>query len=312
MIGKKILIHDYAGHPFQLDLSIALANNGYEVIHIYTSSSGGPKAGFDRTIDNLQIINFSISNINKSNFVKRFFQEKEYGKNLVKEIDKINPDIVISANTPLSAQNLICDWSKKNNKKFIFWLQDIISVAASSILRKKIGFIGKIVSIYFKYLEKKILNNSDAVMLICDQFNDVLKDWNIQTESYVIPQVAKRIFDKENPFKIYGHNQTRSFCYIDDAVNGLEIIMNTKKCSGKVFHLGSNIETNIKDLIELCFDISRFNPDIELVDPPLGSVNRRLPDIKLLSDLTNYKPEFSLEYGLEKSLKWYFEYYNTN
>ena len=88
--------------------------------------------------------------------------------------------------------------------------------------------------------------------------------------------------------------------------------MNTKKCSGKVFHLGSNIETNIKDLIELCFDISKFNPDIELVDPPLGSVNRRLPDIKLLSDLTNYKPEFSLEYGLEKSLKWYFEYYNSN
>ena len=41
MIGKKIIIHDYAGHPFQLDLSIALAKYGFKVYHIYTSSSGG-------------------------------------------------------------------------------------------------------------------------------------------------------------------------------------------------------------------------------------------------------------------------------
>ena len=56
MTGKKIIIHDYAGHPFQLDLSIALAKKGFDITHIYTSSSGGPKAGFDRNIENLKII----------------------------------------------------------------------------------------------------------------------------------------------------------------------------------------------------------------------------------------------------------------
>ena len=119
MIGKKIVIHDYAGHPFQLDLSIALAENGYETYHIYTSSSGGPKAAFKRNIKNLNIINFSVTNIDKKNFIKRYFQEYNYGKKLVFEINKINPDVVISANTPLSAQNLICKWCNNNNKKFI-------------------------------------------------------------------------------------------------------------------------------------------------------------------------------------------------
>ena len=69
-------------------------------------------------------------NINKSNFIKRYFQEKKYGKNLVKEVFKINPDVIISANAPLTVQNHLSNWANKNNKKFIFWLQDIISIAA--------------------------------------------------------------------------------------------------------------------------------------------------------------------------------------
>lgn len=190
MIGKKILIHDYAGHPFQLDLSIALAKYGYSVYHVYTSSSGGPKAGFNRDIKNLTVINFSVSNINKSNFIKRYFQEYNYGKKLVQKISEINPDSIISANTPLSAQHLICSWCRKHDKKFIFWLQDIISIAASNILSKKIGFIAKIVSYYFTILEKNILNKSDAIVSICDQFNDVLNGWNIKTKKYVIPNWA--------------------------------------------------------------------------------------------------------------------------
>ena len=225
MTGKKIVIHDYAGHPFQLDLSIALAKNGFEVFHIYTSSSGGPKAGFEREISNLKIINFEVSNINKSNFVKRYFQERDYGLRLVKKINQINPDIVISANTPLTAQNNLCNWCRKNDKKFIFWLQDIISVAASSILVKKIGFLGKIVSWYFEYLERKILNRSDAIVSICDQFNDILAKWNINTKSYVIPNwapIKEMPMHDKNKEWLKKHNINQKFVCLYSGTMGMK------------------------------------------------------------------------------------------
>ena len=88
---------------------------------------------------------------------------------------------------------------------------------------------------------------------------------------HVIPQVAKRIFNKENPFKIYGYNQSRSFCYIEDAVNGLELIMNNEECSGKVFNLGSDDEIKIKDLVDFVLKYQIISKN-SLVDPPLDQL----------------------------------------
>ena len=54
----KIFIHDYAGHPFQVDLSKKLAQKGYEVFHAYFAVDAGPKGNMnDNTI---KILNFSI------------------------------------------------------------------------------------------------------------------------------------------------------------------------------------------------------------------------------------------------------------
>tara|TARA_Y100001970_G_scaffold283094_1_gene397451 strand:- start:417 stop:1307 length:891 start_codon:yes stop_codon:yes gene_type:complete len=126
---------------------------------------------------------------------------------------------------------------------------------------------------------------------------------------HVIPQVIKRIHDKENPFKIYGHNQTRAFCYIKDAIEAMELVMNSENCRGKIIHIGTSVETKIIDLVQLLFRICNYHPDIKLVDPPAGSVNRRCPDISLLSELTDFKPKIDLEHGLRKSCDWYLDYY---
>ena len=129
---------------------------------------------------------------------------------------------------------------------------------------------------------------------------------------HVVPQVIKRIYEKESPFKIYGYNQTRSFCYIDDAINALELVMNSDECSGKIVHIGTNIETKIVDLVKNLFDICNYSPKFELVNAPIGSVDRRCPDISLLSELTGYKPKFNLDYGLRESCNWYLNYYRRN
>ena len=70
---KSIVIHDYAGHPLAFDLSKELTKR-YNIIHIYTSLSGGPKANFREDIENLTTIKINLDSADKENFIKRFFQ----------------------------------------------------------------------------------------------------------------------------------------------------------------------------------------------------------------------------------------------
>lgn len=176
---NNIVIHDYAGHPFQIDLSKQLAKNGYKVTHLYTTASGGPKAGFDSEIENLSVINVQSETIAKQNFVKRRGQEKRYGQRLVHHMSQIKPDVVISANTPLDALNSLHHWCKKQNVPFIFWLQDINSIAAESILKKKLGVIGSLVAAYYKRMEKQILLGSEHVVTITEDFNPIVTNWGV-------------------------------------------------------------------------------------------------------------------------------------
>lgn len=207
-ILKNIVVHDYAGHPFQIDLSKQLAKNGFNVTHLYTTASGGPKAGFDSELENLTVINVQSEDVAKQNFLKRRNQEKQYGKRLVQHMQEIQPDVVISANTPLDAQNDLHAWCRRHEVPFIFWLQDIISIAAESILKKKLGFLGTLVAKYYQGIEKRILTGSDHVVTIAQDFNQIVEDWGVPAQKITaipnwapieeIPVVAKvNEFSKE-------------------------------------------------------------------------------------------------------------------
>ncbi len=200
----KVVVHDYAGHPFQIDLSRQLARNGFDVTHIYTSSSGGPKGGFN-SVENLRIIDLQLDKIDKANLFKRRGQEINYGKELIKQLKSINPNVVISANTPLDAQKQLLRFCKNNDISFIFWLQDIISVAMDSILKRKLGFIGSMISWYYKLVERSVLKDSDHVVVIAEDFKNVIIPWGVENSKITtIPNWAPieemPVYPKSNPF----------------------------------------------------------------------------------------------------------------
>ena len=137
---KKILIHDYAGHPFQIDLSRELSKK-YQVLHCYNGSNNTPQGRTKKTKEDLDTFNISpivlSKKIDKSSFLKRWFQEIQYGIELIKKVNHYKPDIIISTNTPLDAQFLLLIYSKINNINHVFWLQDMIAFTASVIIKKK-------------------------------------------------------------------------------------------------------------------------------------------------------------------------------
>ena len=128
---------------------------------------------------------------------------------------------------------------------------------------------------------------------------------------HVIPQFFKRVKELSNnfttkkiDFPIQGSgNETRAFCFIDDAVDGL-IIAAKYGSKGEIYHIGVDDEISIKELgfaLAKSLGIEIMIQEGELLQ---GSTDRRRPDITKLSQL-GYKPEVSLEEGLKKTLDWY-------
>lgn len=122
---------------------------------------------------------------------------------------------------------------------------------------------------------------------------------------HVIPEFINRLISQESPFKIYGGTETRSFCYIDDAVRANYLVATTSDCENKIIHIGnSEEEITIEDLARLMMDILGKKVDIVECGRRSGSVSRRCPDITKLQTLTGFKVEISLKEGLSKTIDW--------
>lgn len=122
---------------------------------------------------------------------------------------------------------------------------------------------------------------------------------------HVIPQFIERLVKKENPFKIFGGQETRTFCYVDDAVKATRMVMESSETNSKTIHVGrSDGEIKIIDLAKLLFDIVDYHPDIDVQPAPKGSVMRRCPDTTKLRNL-GFRPGVDLEDGIRRTYGWY-------
>jgi nucleoside-diphosphate-sugar epimerase len=128
---------------------------------------------------------------------------------------------------------------------------------------------------------------------------------------HVIPQFAVRLgrLVQEHsqgiiPFPIQGTGkETRSFCYIDDLVDGVMLVQERGAHMG-IYHIGAQEEVTVAELarrIAVC-----FGRDIQVQPGQLteGSTQRRCPDISKLAAL-GYSPRFSLQDGLPVICEWY-------
>lgn len=128
---------------------------------------------------------------------------------------------------------------------------------------------------------------------------------------HVIPHLAERFLNKEAPFKIYGHDQTRAFCFIDDAVKGTVAAMENEKSNGQIYHIGTEEEISIEELIKESGLF--FNYSGKYVNAPTypGSTKRRCPDISKAQNELGYSPSISWKDGLKLTLQWYKDFFNN-
>jgi colanic acid biosynthesis glycosyl transferase WcaI len=190
LTSKRILINDYCGHPFQVELSRELARRGHEVLHVYSSDDQTPKGDLlPGAADPATFLIEGLSlgePIQKYNLMRRRQQERAYGQLMCRRIDTFRPDVVIGSNNPLEAQNQIGSHCRRRAIPFIFWLQDIHSDAIKSILSQKSVAAGAVIGTWYEWIERRLLRNADHVVAIAENFMPRLNSWKIAKDKVSI------------------------------------------------------------------------------------------------------------------------------
>jgi len=108
------------------------------------------------------------------------------------------------------------------------------------------------------------------------------------------------------PLTVYGDgNQTRSFCYIDDLVEGIYLLAVLDNLAGEVFNLGNPEELKVLDLAKLVLEVSGSSSEIVFRERPPDDPDRRRPDINKAVKVLNWKPKTGIREGLRHTVEWF-------
>ncbi|MEO0093626.1 MAG: UDP-glucuronic acid decarboxylase family protein [candidate division WOR-3 bacterium] len=106
------------------------------------------------------------------------------------------------------------------------------------------------------------------------------------------------------PLPIYGDGkQTRSFCYIDDLINGIAKLLTTD--ISEPINLGNPDEFTILELANLIIELTKGKRELKFLILPQDDPKRRKPDISKAKQILNWEPKVSLKQGLKLTIDWF-------
>lgn len=110
---------------------------------------------------------------------------------------------------------------------------------------------------------------------------------------------------KNEDITIYGDgSQTRSFCYVDDLVQGMVALMNTEDFMGPV-NVGNDGEYAILDLAKIVIELTNSSSKIIFKPLPSDDPCQRKPDLSLAKEKLNYAATVNVKDGLQKTIEYF-------
>ncbi len=104
--------------------------------------------------------------------------------------------------------------------------------------------------------------------------------------------------------------QTRSFCYVDDMIDGIIRMMNSPKGFTGPVNLGNPMEYNMKELAEMVVRLTGSGSRVEYRPLPMDDPKRRQPDISLAREKLMWEPHVMVEEGFRKTIEYFRERIN--
>jgi UDP-glucuronate decarboxylase len=109
-----------------------------------------------------------------------------------------------------------------------------------------------------------------------------------------------------NPITIYGDgSQTRSFCYVNDMIEGFVLLMNSPDGFTGPVNLGNPKEFTILELAEKILELTGSASELVFKPLPADDPRQRRPDITLASQKLGWKPRIELDEGLQKTIAYF-------
>jgi len=111
---------------------------------------------------------------------------------------------------------------------------------------------------------------------------------------------------KNEDITVYGDGmQTRSFCFVDDLVNGIIKMMNSENGFTGPVNLGNPVETTVFDLAKTIIDMTGSKSEIIFKELPMDDPEKRKPDITLAAEKLSWKPNINLKEGLNRTIDYF-------
>ena len=323
---KKVLLLGGAGF-IGLNIAKYLAHNRDYKITIADSFARGKRDGDLNNLADRFGIEIIEGDFTKSSAFKKLQNDYDYFYMLASVVGVNNtleiPHEIIRINTALIFNTL--EWLKRSKvKKVLFTSTSECYAGTVDVFGYKVPTPEEIpLSIQdighprFTYAVTKMLGESGFLNYSrkCNFECTIVRFHNVYGPrmgfKHVIPHLAQRFLNNETPFLIYGHDQTRAFCYITDAVEGTVLAMESKVSNGEIYHIGTMEEITIEELVKTSGEF--FNFQGEYINAPTypGSTARRCPDITKARTQLGYNPKVSWQDGLKTTLEWYRDFFNS-
>ena len=155
---------------------------------------------------------------------------------------------------------------------------------------------GKRISETLCFDYKRMHNTEIRIVRIFNTYGPRMLPYDGRVVSNLIVQALKGL-----PLTIYGNGkQTRSFCYVDDLISGMILLMNSNH-TGPI-NIGNPNEIKINDLAKLI--CKKINPDLRLINKelPMDDPQQRQPMIEFAKEKLGWTPKISLEKGLDPTI----------
>jgi UDP-glucose 4-epimerase len=130
---------------------------------------------------------------------------------------------------------------------------------------------------------------------------------------YVMYDLLLKLMRRPKTLKILGTGQEqRDFIFVDDVVDALLLVSNSKQAEGRIFNVGTGVGTTISEIVQRILANVDCNPRITYAGSSWkGDVPMMISDITKISEL-GFRPKNSLDEGLKKLVAWFNHEYSCN
>jgi len=201
---------------------------------------------------------------------------------------------------------IVLNSAKKHGRKLVFTSTAAVYGGAKFLLKESFrprpispyGASKLCAEVYVK-LYSRIYHMPTSIVRLFNVFGP-------RQSKYVMYDILLKLEKNPNRLQVLGTGQeTRDFVYVKDAVKALILVAQDEIANGQIYNVGSGKPTRIKELINAMLGILDVKPDVRFLGSSWkGDVKTLVADISKISKI-GYKPEYSLEKGLEELIHWF-------